>query len=153
MSDYGATDTSTTALGTNQFPLSSAFVPGDTKLTAVEGGGKFTDGNGKVSTPVVTEDIERPGYVALTSPPTQTNAGTETVLTFSSQVNRVEIYNGGGANLNYAFDATVTAGSLVLPPGYQLDKAKKITAVHILTATATNVNGSTAGNIVVLGSL
>lgn len=102
---------------------------------------------------IQTEDIEQSGYIALSSPPAQTNAGTETILTFSQQVNKVTIYNATSANLNYALDETVTAGSLVLAPGYQLDQYKKVTAVHILTAAAQNINGSTAGNVVVKGSL
>src|SRR5260221_216144 len=52
MTDYGATDTSTTTLGTNQFPANAVFVPGDTKLTVVQGGPKGTDVNGKTYTPV-----------------------------------------------------------------------------------------------------
>jgi len=52
MTDYGATDTSTTTLGTNQFPANAVFVPGDTKLTVVQGGPKGTDGNGKTYAPV-----------------------------------------------------------------------------------------------------
>jgi len=54
MTDYGQTDTSTTTLGANQFPVSAVFVPGDTKLTAVQGGPKLTDGNGKTYSPMAT---------------------------------------------------------------------------------------------------
>jgi hypothetical protein len=104
-------------------------------------------------TQIQTESIEHSGYVALSNPPAQTNAGSETILTFSQQVNNISIYNGTSANLNYAFDETVTAGSLVLTPGYQLDKGKQVTSVHLLTASAKNINGSSAGNIVVKGSL
>lgn len=134
-------------------PMGSVGSPGDATPRVLEGGGEYTDANNNTVAPAVVEDIERPGYVALTTPPVATNAGTDTVLTFASQVNRVEIYNGSTAILNYAFDVAATLGSLVLPPGYQLDKAKKITAVHILTAAAVTINGTTAGNIVVLGSM
>ena len=109
----------------------------------------LVDGNNNILTP----NLEQSGYVALSSPPAQTNAGTETVLTFSQQVNNVSIYNGTSSNINYAFNETVTAGSLVLAPGYQLDKSKQVTTVHLLTASAQNINGSSAGNIVVKGAL
>ncbi|HEX3642885.1 MAG TPA: hypothetical protein VHV10_16490 [Ktedonobacteraceae bacterium] len=100
------------------------------------------------------EDIEQQGYIALTSPPATTNVGTVTTLTFSQQVNRVEITNGGPATINYSFDSDpCTAGSFYLVPGAYLNKPKKVTTVNILTATAQNINGSTAGNIGVKGSL
>jgi hypothetical protein len=110
----------------------------------------LVDENNNIVAPGGTEQS---GHVALSSPPAQTNAGTETVLTFSQQVNNVIIYNGTSATINYALDEAVTAGSLVLAPGYQLDKAKQVTTVHLLTASAQNVNGSSAGNIVVKGAL
>src|SRR5579859_1816690 len=52
--NFGTTPTSTTTLGTNQFPVSGAFVPGTASgnLTAVEGILANTDGNGYVSTAV-----------------------------------------------------------------------------------------------------
>jgi hypothetical protein len=95
---------------------------------------------------------EQMGYIELREPPTQTNAGAETVLTFPEEVHHVTIYNGTSVNINYAFNETCTAGSFVLAPGYQLDKDKSVTTVHLLTASAVNVNGSSAGNIVVKGA-
>src|SRR5579859_3197798 len=50
MTDYGASDTSTTTLGTNQFPISEVYVPNDA-LRALEGGPVSTDGGGKKSSP------------------------------------------------------------------------------------------------------
>lgn len=51
---FGTTPLSTTALGTNQFPVSAVFVPGTSggNLTALQGGPTSTDGNGNVSAPV-----------------------------------------------------------------------------------------------------
>lgn len=51
MADYGASDTSTTALGTNQFPISEVYVPNGS-LTALEGGPASTDSSSKRSAPV-----------------------------------------------------------------------------------------------------
>ena len=108
---------------------------------------------GTGSTIISSEYVEESGYIALVLPPTQTNAGTETILTFAQQVNHVTIENHTAANINYSFDETCTAGSLLLPPTYQHDKAKQVNTVHILTTAAQNINGSTAGNIVVRGAL
>lgn len=51
MTDYGASDTSTTTLGANQFPISEAWVP-NTALTAIEGIAVNTDAGGKKSTAI-----------------------------------------------------------------------------------------------------
>lgn len=50
MADYGASDTSTTVLGNNQFPISEVYVPNGS-LTALEGGPASTDSGGKKSAP------------------------------------------------------------------------------------------------------
>ncbi len=99
------------------------------------------------------EDIEQSGYIALSSPPSTTNAGSDTPLTFSSQVNRVIIQNNTSANVNYAFDTSASAGSMLLVPGATLIYPKKCTVLHLFTAAAQNINGSTAGNIVALGAM
>ena len=109
----------------------------------------LVDGNGNLLTP----NLEHSGYVALSSPPAQTNAGSETILTFSQQVNNAVIQNNTSANVNYAFDATASAGSLVLVPNATLIYPKQITTVHLYTAGAQNINGTSSGNIVVLGAL
>ena len=56
--DYGASDTSTTSLGANQFPISEVYPPSGTQtsaaggqLTALEGGPASTDANSKRSAP------------------------------------------------------------------------------------------------------
>lgn len=97
--------------------------------------------------------IAQAGYVALVSPQASTNAGSETVYTFAQEVNSINLQNNSGAALNYAFDSTVTAGSLVLADGQELIYSKKITEVHLLTPGAETVNGSAAGGIVLLGEL
>lgn len=108
---------------------------------------------GKLYGVLLIEDIEASGYVSLTSPPSATSAGSDTTLTFSKQVNRVIIQNNTSANVNYAFDTAASAGSLVLAPGSTLIYPKKVTSPHLYTAAAQNINGTSAGNIVVLGAL
>jgi hypothetical protein len=104
--------------------------------------------------PVPVQAVAQANYVALTSPPTATNAGSDTTCTFSSQVNYVTIINATGADVHYAFDVAATLGSSVLPNGQAiLQLPKKVTAVHFYTAAAQNINGSTAGNLTLLGEL
>ena len=54
MTDYGASDTSTTTLGANQFPIGEAWTP-NLGFSAVEGGAQTTDSGGKKSAPVRVE--------------------------------------------------------------------------------------------------
>jgi hypothetical protein len=103
--------------------------------------------------PVPTQDIEQSGYVALTTPPAQTNAGIDTTLTFSSQVNRVILQNKTSASVYFAFGATASLGSLELAADALLVYPKKCTELHLYTAAAQNINGSADGNIVVLGAM
>lgn len=103
--------------------------------------------------PVPTQEIEQAGYVAASSPPSTTSAGSDTTYTFSQQVNRVIIQNNTSGNVYYAFDQTASAGSFLLVPGATVIYSKKVTAVHLFTAAAQNINGTTAGNIVLLGAL
>src|SRR6266566_4976660 len=78
MADYGTSDTSTTNLGVNQFPISDVYVP-NTGLRATEGGPASTDAGGKVSAPTSIY-IKDGGDVAqgLTTDPAVTgdNSGT-----------------------------------------------------------------------------
>lgn len=103
--------------------------------------------------PLPAQDIEEPGYVSVTSPPTNTNSGTDTTYTFTLQVSRVIIQNNTAVNVYYAFDTAASAGSLLLAPGSTVVYPKKCTVLHLFTATAQVINGSSSGNIVVLGAL
>lgn len=108
------------------------------------------DGSG-VTQP--TQDIEQSGYVSASTPPSATNAGSDTSYTFSSQVNRVILMNNTSANVNYAFDTAASAGSLLLVPGAMLVYPKKCTVLHLYTAAVQNINGSSGNNLVVLGAM
>lgn len=97
--------------------------------------------------------VAQSGYVALTSPPATTNAGSDTALTFSSQINNVIVENNTSANVYVAFDTAATLGSIALVPGMYYEKPKKVTVLHLYTVAAQNINGSAVGAIVVLGEL
>lgn len=103
--------------------------------------------------PEPVQFVSQSGYVALTSPPAQTNAGSDTTLTFGSQVNTILIQNNSTSTINFAFDTAASAGSLALAAGQIFIYSKKVTTVHLYTANAANVNGTSSGNIVVLGEL
>lgn len=93
------------------------------------------------------------GYVSLVSPPAQTNAGSDTALTFTQTVAQVTIQNNTNAVVYVAFDATASAGSYALAAGSTLVEAKYCKVVHLYTAAAQNVNGTSSGGIVVLGEV
>ena len=93
------------------------------------------------------------GYVALVSPPAQTNAGSETTLTFAETVTQVTVQNNTSSVVNVAFDSAASAGSFTVPAGATLIAEKQCSALHVYTAAAQNVNGTSANNIVVLGEV
>jgi len=97
------------------------------------------------------EDIEQSGYVALSTPPTNTNAGSDTTLTFSSQVNRVILQNNTSANAYLDFDQAASTASLVIVPGALLIYPKKCTSPHLYTAVATPINA--VNGLLVRGAL
>lgn len=79
---------------------------------------------------------------ALSSPPAQTNAGSDTSLTFSATVNHWTLQNNSSANLYYNLDAAASTGTLVLAPNAQVFYDWPVTVVHVYTAAAINVNGA-----------
>ena len=93
------------------------------------------------------------GYISLVSPPTQTNAGSDTLLTFASKISQLTIQNNTSAGVNIAFDAAASAGSFLIPSGATFTVDKQCTVVHLYTASAQNINGTSANNIVVLGEV
>jgi hypothetical protein len=108
---------------------------------------------GSNTNPLAAQDIEQAGYVSASSPPTNTNSGTDTSYTFASQVSRVIMQNNTSVNVYFAFDTAASAGSLLLTPGSTVVYPKKCTVLHLYTATAQVINGTSSGNIVVLGAL
>src|SRR5258707_11460294 len=120
MTDYGATDTSTTTLGTNQFPANAVFVPGDTKLTVVQGGPKGTDVNGKTYTPVA-EYVPDGNDVAqgLTTDAAVTG---DTSGTLSAKLRGLsKILADVWDNVNHRLHVNVDAGSITANAGTNLN--------------------------------
>jgi hypothetical protein len=94
------------------------------------------------------------GYVAAAAAqPSATVANTDTSWSFSVKVNHLLIQNNTTANVQFDFDTATSLGSPLLYPGQMLLLDVKVTAVHLLTAAIQNINGSTAGNIVIRGWL
>ncbi len=100
---------------------------------------------------IIVPDIPSLRLISLSSPPTTTNAGSDTTLTFASQITQGIVQNNTSANANINFTAAASAGTLLVPPGFAYEFQLQTTTLHLFTAAAQNVNGSTAGNIVVLG--
>lgn len=95
---------------------------------------------------------QQPGYITLApNAPMQTNAGSETILTFTSQADQVTVQNNTPQVAWIAFDSPVTSGAKLVQPGAMLVESKLVTVVHVLTPTAVNINNTTLPNIVVLG--
>jgi len=150
-------DLDTIATNTGHIPSSPATEGGhlatiDTNTAASKAdldtlAGIVSGGKGAV------QDIEAAGYIALTSPPSTTNVGSDTPLTFSSQVNRVIIQNNTNANVNFDFDQAASAGSFLVGPGGLIVYPKKCTVFHLFTAAAQNINGSSGNNIVIRGAM
>ena len=133
MTDYGATDTSTTTLGTNQFPANAVFVPGDTKLTVVQGGPKGTDVNGKTYTPVaeyVPDGNDVAQGLTTDAAVTGDNAGT-----LSAKLRGLsKIFTDVWDSVNHRLHVNVDAGSITANAGTNLNtSALALEAGHLAT--------------------
>jgi len=97
------------------------------------------------------------GYVKAASgvfaPGATTTATTDYAYTWANQINHLMLQNNTGANIQWELDSAATAGSPVLATGQTLFLDVQCTAIHLYTAAQQNVNGSTAGNIVIRGWL
>lgn len=89
--------------------------------------------------------------VALSAPAAALTAGADTTFTFASQVKHIVIQNNTTSDININLDAAATLGTILVKAGQLLSLEAPGTAVHILSAAASNVNGSTGANIVLLG--
>lgn len=87
--------------------------------------------------------------VALSSPSAQTNAGSDTPLTFASQVKHWLVQNNTSATAYIELDATASTSSMALAPSTVWRDDIPVTVIHVYTAAAQNVNGATG--IVVKG--
>src|SRR5258707_8350922 len=96
MTDYGAQDTSTTTLGTNQFPISEGWTP-NAGFSATEAGPQSTDGGGKKSAPVSV----------------YTKDGSDVTLGTSSDANTVNSVMGRLTKIRDLLNATLTVGGTI----------------------------------------
>jgi len=85
------------------------------------------------------------------SQPTQTTAGADTAWSFAQKVRHIMIQNNTAGNVQFSPDAVTSAGSPILASGGTLFFDLRVTTMHLLTASAQNINGTSAGNIVVWG--
>ena len=103
--------------------------------------------------------------VALQGPPATLTASADTTLTWATtsgeaySVRRVFVQNKSGNNgvtavpMYVAFDATASAGSVRIDAGAWLSFDVPNNALHVYCTSALAVNGSSDGNVVVLGWL
>lgn len=89
--------------------------------------------------------------IPLSSPPTALTANVDTLFTFSQVVEHVFIQNNSSVNITVDFDTPATSGSIVIKAGTYAYFDLRVTTVHILSSSATNVNGSSGSNIVLKG--
>jgi len=91
--------------------------------------------------------------VALTTPPANLTAGANTALTFASAVTVVTVENNSGEDKNVAFPSPATAGSrkVLLGEVREFTIAGGTTSMGIYGASASPLNGSAAGNVIVDG--
>lgn len=97
-------------------------------------------------------DAAAGAFVALSSPPSATNAGSDTALPFASAVRHLLIQNNTSAAVYCDCDVAATQGSFEIYPNGQTALLDVPCAVlHLYTAAAQTINGSAAGGIVVKG--
>jgi len=109
MVNFGSTPTSTTPLGTNQFPVSATYVPGTAggNLTALQGGPISTDGLGNVSAPVVVV------FGGTATFPVPGNSGVTVVRNSPGRLASVIVTTSGSAQLNIYDNATQASGTII----------------------------------------
>lgn len=91
------------------------------------------------------------------SNPATTGIATDISIQFgpqgTTQVNHVLIANNTTISINYELDAATTLGSDILAAGQKILFDVQVLAVHLQATSSQNVNGTSAGNIVVRGWL
>lgn len=102
------------------------------------------------ATGVVTSPVTP---VALTGPPANLTAGANTALTFASTVYVVTVENNSGEDKNVAIPSPATAGSGKVLDGEirEFSIAAGTTTLGVYGASASPLNGSAAGNVIVTG--
>jgi hypothetical protein len=104
---FGATPTSTTPLGANEFPASSVYVPNtaNSDFTALQGGPSTIDDNGRASAPAM---VTFGGTVARYVPG---NSGVVVVRAGAGRLASVIVIISGSAQLTIYDNATIASGT------------------------------------------
>lgn len=133
--------------------VTQASGPWSQNLTQVAGASIATGNN---AVPVLASAST--GYVsAYGSNPATTGIATDVSFKWgaggTTQVNHIMLQNNTAASINWDLDTATNAGSPVLAAGQTLFLDVQTTALHLQAAASQNINGSSAGNIVVRGWL
>jgi hypothetical protein len=131
----------------NNIPGEGVFDQSGQSNVLKEGYGPTTAGAAGTSQAIAVGIKVSATNVSISSPslPANTNAGTDTTITFASQVKRWSLQNNSPSNLTYNMDTAATLGSFVLVPGGQVWWDWPVTAVHVLTPSAVPINSTSAG--------
>ena len=159
-SGAGAVDIRTMDNGSgDQVQVVAVNIGGDSAEIILTGGAKTTANSLPVAiasdqTPVPTNQYYG-ATVALVTPPTALTVSTDTTFTFASKVNHVLIQNKSNVDVNINWDSAASAGTAIIPGGANnlVVFHIPVTTVHLYSAAATNVNGSSGLNIVLQGWL
>src|SRR5258707_335692 len=128
MTDYGAQDTSTTTLGTNQFPISEGWTP-NAGFSATEAGPQTTDSGGKKSAPVSV----------------YTKDGSDVTLGTSSDANTVASVMGRLTKIRDLLNATLSVGGTITEANsaaIKTDLDALNTAIGLISDAAWSGSGS-----------
>jgi hypothetical protein len=126
--DYGASDTSTTTLGTNQFPISEVWTP-NAGFSATEGGAQSTDAGGKKSAPVSVSVKD----------------GSDVTQGTSTDANTVNSVMGRLTKIRDLLNATLTVGGTITEANSAAIKAD-LDAVNTAIGLISDAAWSGSGN-------
>lgn len=155
---FGSTPTSTTALTTNQFPVSAVAVPGETSgnLTALEGGPESVDANGNKTAPAsmylkdgsdvaqgTTTDAVYSGSGAGTTIALLKKLVAELTATLNVSVSNLpgtQTVAGSVSVSNFPATQPISAASLPLPSGAALEAGHLATIDTSASAIKTDLD-------------
>ncbi len=103
---------------------------------------------------LLTQSGSRSAVALSGTNPTTTGVNTDASVGWNggATVTEILIANNTTVNVIYELGATTNAGSDYLAPGQKLNiVGVALTSVHVQAASSQNINGSTAGNIVIRG--
>ncbi len=132
MTDYGAQDTSTTTLGTNQFPISEGWTP-NAGFSATEAGPQSTDSGGKKSAPVSV--YAKDGNDLTQGITTDAAVTGDTAGTLSAKLRGLlKIVTDVWDSVNHRLHVNVDAGSITANAGTNLNTSSlALEAGHLAT--------------------